>query len=122
MGSTGILRIVPPRFRNAWNILQTAAAKWVADKAAQMGAALAFYSVLSLAPLVVIALAIVSLFFDPKNASAQFLSQMQSLVGAEGAKAIESMLASAQQPKTGAVAAILGVLTLLCGASGVFGQ
>jgi membrane protein len=87
-----------------------------------MGAALAFYSVLSLAPLVVIALSIVSLFFDPKTATAQFLSQMESMVGTEGAKAIQGMLENAQEPKTGAVAAVLGIVTLLFGASGVFGQ
>ena len=122
MGTTGILKIVPPRFQNAWDILQAAAADWVEDKAAQMGAALAFYSVLSLAPIVVIALSIVSLFIDPKTATAQFLTQMESMVGSEGAKAIQGMLENAQEPKTGAVAAVLGIVTLLFGASGVFGQ
>jgi membrane protein len=87
-----------------------------------MGAALAFYSVLSLAPLVVIALSIVALFFDAQSAASQFLAQVQSMVGTEGAKAIQGMLENAQQPKTGTLAAVLGVITLLFGASGVFGQ
>jgi membrane protein len=106
----------------SWELLRAAAADWVDDKAAQMGAALAFYSVLSLAPLVVIALAIVALFVDARVAASQFLSQVESMVGADGAKAIAGMLESAQQPQTGTVAAILGIGTLLLGASGVFGQ
>ncbi len=114
-GSTG-------RIREIWEVVMAAAADWVEDKAAQMGAALAFYSVLSLAPLVVIALAIVALFVDALVAAGQFLTQMESMVGTDGAKAIAGMLESAQQPKTGTVAAILGVVTLLFGASGVFGQ
>jgi membrane protein len=97
-------------------------ADWVEDKAAQQGAALAFYSVLSLAPLVVISLAVVGLFFDEKVASAHFLGQVQQMVGKEGAEAIGSMLENADQPQTGSFAAILGIATLLFGASGVFGQ
>jgi membrane protein len=121
MGAT-VRRGFDGSFQNAWQVIKTAAADWSEDKAAQMGAALAFYSVLSLAPLVVISLSIAALFVDVKMAASQFLTQMQSLVGAEGAKAIEGMLQHAQQPKTGAIAAILGVITLLLGASGVFGQ
>jgi membrane protein len=115
--------VMPRRLRGAWEIVRAAASDWVEDKAAQMGAALAFYSVLSLAPLVVIALAIVSLVLpDTKTATAQFLSQVESMVGAEGAKAIQGMLDNSQEQKSGVLASILGVITLLFGASGVFGQ
>jgi membrane protein len=110
------------RIRATWEMVRAAAADWVEDKAAQMGAALAFYSVLSLAPLVVIALAIVALFVDADAAAGQFLSQVESMVGADGAQAIAGMLENADQPQTGTVAAILGIATLLFGASGVFGQ
>src|SRR5439155_10427634 len=111
------------RFQGTWQIVRQAAADWSEDKAPQMGAALAFYSVLSLAPLVVFALGIVSLVFgDAKTATAHFLAQVQSMVGEHGAKAIQGMLQSADQPKTGAIAATLGVITLLVGPSGVFGQ
>ena len=122
MGTTGSRRTFAGTFQGAWQTIRKAAADWSEDKAAQMGAALAFYSVLSLAPLVVIALSIEALFMDARSAATNFLAQVQSMVGEEGAKAIQGMLENAQQPKTGAVAATLGVITLLFGASGVFGQ
>jgi membrane protein len=109
-------------FTGAWQEIREAASEWSSDNAAQLGAALAFYSVLSLAPLLVIALAIAGLVWGEEGAKAQFTTQAQSLVGGEGAGAIHSMLEHAQKPKTGAVAAILGVITLLFGASGVFGE
>ena len=123
MFTTGKSHLIPTKLRAAWETVSAAAADWVEDKAAQMGAALAFYSVLSLAPLVVIALSIVALFFDADAAGAQFMTQIESMVGAEGAKAIGGMLESAEhQETTGGLAAVLGIATLLFGASGVFGQ
>jgi membrane protein len=123
MVTTGKSQLIPTKLRAAWEVVSAAAADWVDDKAAQMGAALAFYSVLSLAPLVVIALSIVSLFFDANAAGAQFMAQIESMVGAEGSKAIGGMLESAEkQETTGGLAAVLGIATLLFGASGVFGQ
>ena len=104
-----------------WEVLKEAASDWVDDKAAQQGAALAFYSVLSLAPLVVISLTIAGLFFQ--DAAGQFTAQMQSMVGQEGAEAIGAMAQNAgKEPTAGSIATIFGVLTLLFGASGVFGQ
>lgn len=105
-----------------WGIVREAVKDWVEDKAAVQGAALAFYSILSLAPLVVISLAIVGMFFDAKDANTQFFGQVQSMVGKEGAEAIGGMLQNADTPQTGSFAATLGVVTLLFGASGVFGQ
>jgi membrane protein len=109
-------------FRAAWQEIREAAGDWSNGNAAQLGAALAFYSVLSLAPLLVIALAIAGLVWGEEGAKAQFLSQAQSMVGGQGAEAIHGMLQHAQKPKAGAVATILGVITLLFGASGVFGE
>ena len=106
----------------AWGIVREAVSDWIEDKASVQGAALAFYSILSLAPLVVISLAIVGLFFDETAATGQLLGQVQSMVGKEGAEAIGGMLKSSDQPKTGKLAAVLGIATLLFGASGVFGQ
>lgn len=105
----------------AWATIKEAGKDWVEDKAAQQGAALAFYSVLSLAPLVVISLAMVSFFV--KDAGVQFGAQVETLVGKEGAEAIGSMVtANKQKPAAGSIAAILGIITLLFGASGAFGQ
>ena len=116
-------RSTMPRFaRDAYQVIRAAAADWVDDKASQLGASLAFYSVLSIAPLVVIALALAALVFDEGVATKQFLAQMNELVGPEGAEAIASMIESSRKPATGIVATVLALATLLFGASGVFGQ
>lgn len=108
--------------KEAWAVLATAGSDWVEDKASRLGAALAFYSILSLAPLLVISIAVAAMFFDEAAARGELVTQMRGTVGTEGAKAIEAMLDNADKPKTGSMAAILGVITLLFGASGVFGQ
>src|SRR5262245_39947051 len=110
------------KVRGGWEIVKQAAQDWLDDRAAEMGAALAFYGALSLAPLVIIWLAMVSQVVEAQTARSQFLLQMQSLVGEEGAAAIEGMLKNAQQPRAGTQAAVFGLITLLFGASGVFGQ
>jgi membrane protein len=104
-----------------WNLVREAANDWVEDKATQQGAALAFYSLLSIAPLLVLALSIASFFFDREVVSERMVEQMRNLVGEEGGKAAESMLHSKSESH-GIFATILGVGTLLFGASGVFGQ
>jgi membrane protein len=109
-------------FWNAWTVLKEAGEDWIEDKAAMQGAALAFYSILSIAPLLIISMAVAAFVFDADSARGQISEQMQGLVGTEGGEAIEAMLDSAQQPEVGTVAALLGVITLLFGASGVFGQ
>jgi membrane protein len=107
---------------DAWHILKEAASDWVEDKAAQQGAALAFYSILSIAPLLVISLSVAALVFDKKAAREEMVGQVEGLTGTEGAEAIKSMLDNAQQPEQGTLAAVLGIATLLFGASDVFGQ
>jgi membrane protein len=87
-----------------------------------LGASLAFYSALSIAPLLVIALAIAGFFLGEEAARGQIVHELQSLVGQDGGKAIEEMIQSANKPSTGTIATVLSVATLLLGASGVFGQ
>jgi membrane protein len=105
-----------------WQIVKEASLDWMEDKAAQLGAALAFYSVLSLAPLLVLSIAAAALFFGEEAARGQIVEQLRGLIGAEGAVAIEAMINSAQKLETGSLAAVLGLAVLLFGASGVFGQ
>src|SRR4051812_40420796 len=96
--------------------------EWNQDKVPRLGAALAFYSLLSLAPLLLIAIAIAGLVFGAEAAQGQLVGQIRELVGQEGARAIEAMIANARKPGAGGVATAVGLVTLLCGASGVFGQ
>jgi len=108
--------------RDIWNMLKETVNDWMEDKAPRLGAALAYYSVLSLAPLLIIAISIAGLVFGAEAARGHLVTQIRGLVGAEGGKAIETMIAHAHKPESGGVAAILGVLTLIVGATGVVGQ
>jgi membrane protein len=110
------------RVWSVWPFLKRTFSKWLEDKAPQLGAALAFYSALSLAPLLVIALAIAGLVLGEEAARGQIVNELQSLVGPAGGKAIEDMIRNANKPETGIIASVLSVVTLLFGASGVFGQ
>jgi membrane protein len=105
-----------------WGLLRTTVHEWSEDKVPRLGAALAFYSVLSIAPLLLIAIAVAAMVFGREAASGQLVTQMRGMVGPEGAKAIQEMLANNQKPGVGSIAAIIGFATLLFAASGVFGQ
>ncbi len=92
---------------------------WLDDNAPRLGAALAFYSLLSVAPLLIVVVAVAALVFGREAAQGQLIRQIQDLVGLEGARAIQGMIQSADKPATGTVATLLGLLTLTLGASGV---
>ncbi len=103
-------------------ILKQTVTDWNRDKAPRLGAALAFYSVLSLAPLLVIVLAIAGSFFGEEAARGEIVMQIEGMVGRQGAKAIEDLIAHSHYRREGRLAAALGTITLLVGASGVFGE
>jgi membrane protein len=88
-------------------------------KAARLGAALAYYSVFSIGPLMLIAIAIAGFFFGADAVRGQVSSQLVGLLGESGAKAVETMLAGASQRQEGIFATIIGIATLLLGATGV---
>ena len=96
--------------------------KWGDDDAPRMGAALAFYTVLSMSPLVIFVIAIVSLVFSRASAQSLLMGQVQSLIGSSGRDAIAMMLANSQRHGHGLFSSILGFVTLIFGASGVFGE
>ncbi|MFO0890368.1 MAG: YihY/virulence factor BrkB family protein [Isosphaeraceae bacterium] len=96
--------------------------EWMNDKVPQLGAALAFYTLLSLGPLLLLAIAVAGFAFGEEAARGQIMDQIQDLVGRQGAEAIQNMIASAQQPRIGGIAATIGLATLIFAASGVFAQ
>lgn len=108
--------------RETWELLKQTFADWNEDKVPRLGAALAFYTALSIAPLLVLSLRIAAAFFGDDAARGEIEHQMQSMIGEQGAEAVQAMLQSANQPEAGLVATILSLITLLFGASGVFGQ
>src|SRR5215470_13280083 len=101
-------------------LLKTAYMAWSKDKAPRMGAALAYYTIFSLAPLLIIAVAIAGLAFGVQAAQGEIAGQIQGLVGRDGAKAIQDLIQSAHKPAHGAIGSIIGVFALFLGASGVF--
>jgi len=113
---------LPNSLLNLWTIVCTAGEAWIDDKAPRIGAALAFYTVLSLSPLLVIVLAIAGLVFGEEAARGELANQIRGLIGDQGAKVLEQVLANSNKPKSGTLAIIVGVATLIFGASGVFGE
>jgi membrane protein len=105
-----------------WQLLYTTAMQWSDDNVPRLGAALAFYSVLSIAPLLLICLAGAALIFGKEAATGQIVGEIRGLVGKEGAEAIQEMLTNAHKPGAGTAAAVAGFATLLFAASGVFGE
>lgn len=110
------------RAKDAWSLLRQTFSEWSEDKVPQLGASLAFYTALSIAPLLIIALRVAASFFGDDAARGEIFAQARSLVGTDGAKAIQEMIQNADHPARGTVATALSVVTLSLGASGVFGQ
>jgi membrane protein len=95
---------------------------WTEDYASSMGAALAFYSVVSLAPVLLVAIAVTGLFFDTASAQRALVAEVQALLGGGAAATVEILLKTGHSPSGGWIATALGLLTLLVGASAVFGE
>jgi len=103
-------------------LCRTALSQWLADRAPQLAAALAYYAVFSLAPLLVLALAMAGTFLGEAAARGQIVGQVQALVGPESARLLVNVLEGARPPEPGSWASALSALVLLFGASGVFAQ
>lgn len=106
----------------AWEILKETFTAWKEDKAARLAAALAYYMVFSLAPLIIIVLALIGMVYNQEEAGGYLIEQVGGLVGESGAEVIQGIVENASQPGSSLVAALVGVGALLLGASGVFGQ
>lgn len=104
----------------AYALLKDACSAWAEDHASSLGAALAFYTVFSLAPVLIVAIAVAGLAFGQKAAEGEFSRQLQGLVGETGARAIQAIIQSANRPALGVIASTIGLGTLLAGASGAF--
>lgn len=108
--------------KTIWRLLKETFAAWQADKASRLAAALAYYTAFSLAPVLVIVIAIAGFAFGQQAVQGQLVEQIQGLVGQEAAEVIQGMLQSAQEPRSGLIATITSLVLLLFGASGMFGQ
>lgn len=108
--------------RDAWRLIKGAASAWVDDYAPSMGAALAFYTLFSIAPLLLIVISVAGLVFGEEAARGQIIGTIGGLIGPDGARTIQDLIASASKPSSGIVGTLVGVVTLLIGATTVFGE
>ncbi len=109
------------RFRFVWHLFRDAAKDFQKHEALTRGAALAYSTMLSLAPLLIIVVAVAGIAFGKDEVRQRMLAQISQLVGPQAASTLGSLMQQASKPTTGIIATILGIATLLVGAGGVFG-
>ena len=105
-----------------WGVSKGAFHEFVEDKVMRLSAALAYYALFSMAPLVIIVISIAGFFFGQQAVTGQVHGQLADFFGDQGAQAVESMMSAARKPSSSIIASIIGIVTLLIGATGVFGQ
>ncbi len=103
-------------------VIKETFANWREDKASRLAAALAYYTVFSLSPLLVIVIAITGFVLGRRAAEGQIVGQIQNAVGATVANTIQTMIQNASNPRAGVIATVLGIVGLVFGASGVFNE
>ena len=101
----------------AWGFIKEAFEDWSEDRASRLAAALAYYTIFSIAPLLIIAIAIAGLAFGRDATQGQILNQISGLIGPEGAKGVETLIENASKPSSGVIATALGIIVLLVGSS-----
>ncbi len=107
---------------NIWNLLKETVNGYIEDNSLSRGAAIAYFTVFSIAPMLVICIAIAGLVFGQKAAEGAIVDQLQGLMGKQSAEAIQAMVASASNKSSGIWATVIGIVTLLLTATGVFGE
>jgi membrane protein len=108
--------------KNIWILTKAAASSWVDDYAQSMGAALAYYTMLSIAPFLLIVISLAGMIFGVDAARGEIAAQLQGLMGREGAEAVQKLLESASKPAESIAAAVAGLVLLLVGATSVFAE
>jgi membrane protein len=108
--------------REILGLFKTAAVYWVDDYAQSMGAALAFYTMFSIAPLLLIVIAVAGFAFGAEAARGEIYGQLEGMLGTPGATAVQSLIESAGRPAQNVPAAVFGVMLLFVGATSVFAE
>ncbi len=112
----------PRGWRAGWALVKHAVSSWSDDYAPSMGAALSYYTVFSLAPLLLIVISIAGLVFGADAARGEIFGQLRGLMGDEAAKAVEGVLSSVSRPASGVLGTVVGIGVLLVGATSVFAE
>jgi len=109
-------------FKNTFDIARKAVGAWSDDYAPSMGAAISYYTIFSLAPLLVIVIAVAGFLFGRDAVQDQIVGQISGLIGQEGAIAVQGLIASASEPRTGIVATAISLVVMVVGATTVLGE
>lgn len=104
------------------DLIRKSVKAWVDDYAPSMGAALAYYTLFSIAPLLIIAIAVAGLVFGQEAARGEIVAQIQGLIGREGAITVQGLMKSANEPAQDILAMMVSIITLVIGATTVFGE
>jgi membrane protein len=110
------------RLRKVWLLIRDSAVAWNDDNIGGQGAALAYYTIFSLSPLLILVIVISSVGFGREAASGHLVSQIRGLIGTEGARFVQTMITNAYTSGSSVLAAVFSIVMLLLGASGVFVQ
>ena len=110
------------RLKQIWELIRKSVGAWIDDYAPSMGAALAYYTLFSIAPLLIITIAVAGLVFGQEAARGEIVAQIQGLIGREGAIAVQGLLKSANEPARDILATVVSIITLIIGATTVFGE
>src|SRR4030095_15713237 len=105
-----------------WELFKLTVAEWTNDNAFELSAALAFYTIFSIAPVLLIAVGVASFFLAPDTATDQIVDEMKKMIGAQGANAVRQVIKSSRGFGKGFWAVSVGIVTLITGATAVFGQ
>src|ERR1044071_5987855 len=101
--------MLPAPLGRVYSLVQDSIEAWMEDYAPSMGAALAYYTLFSIAPLLLIIIALAGYFFGAEAARGEIMGQLSGLIGEDGARAVEALIKSARQPAQSMVAAAIGV-------------
>ncbi len=111
--SQSLLKLLPRLFREA-------SREWMSDNVPRLGAAVAFYALLSLAPVIIMAVAAAAVLYGERAAQGRLALEIEGIAGTDVARTVQGIIRGAYQPKTGAIATLLGLATLVFGASSLF--
>ena len=116
------MRICPPWLQGWLSLCEKAIHKWLEDRAPTMGAAIAYYTVFSLAPMLVMVIGVAGLAFGREAAEGALFGELAELIGPESAEAVQALLRGTSSTRSGIVATAIGIGTLIIAATAVFGQ
>ena len=122
MTDESVQQIPANKLKAGWELLKLTLDEWTDDNAFELSAALAFYTIFSIAPVLLIAVGVASFFLTPDTATNQIVGEMEQMIGAQGANAVRQVIESSRGFGKGVWAMSIGIVTLIMGATAVFGE